>query len=86
MSPDSHCLESLGQTIFLKCLSSNSLESTMKTNPIAKTQAGTFFLVCRFKSLARCSSRLPRLGDFLSMVSTPLTPFEVKDICSRECK
>ena len=38
-----------------------------------RLRLGLFFLVCRFKSIARCSSRHPRLGDFLSLIKEAMS-------------
>jgi hypothetical protein len=38
-----------------------------------RLRLGLFFLVCRFKSIARCSSRHARLGDFLSMMEEAMS-------------
>ena len=46
----------------------------MKTNPIAQDSGWQrFLLVRRLESVARCSARHPRRGDFLSMIEEAMS-------------
>ena len=46
----------------------------MKTNPTAKESGwDCFLLVCRLESVAWCSARLPRRGDFLSLTEEAMS-------------
>ena len=46
----------------------------MKTNPIAQdVWLARFLLVCRLESVARCSARPPRRGDFLSLIEQAMS-------------